>query len=172
MTDGTALEQIGIPRVRRALVTDAPILARLNAAVQTLHVTLYPDRFQASPEVEKVEAYLSRILQLTENVFGICETAQGATGYIWVEEQVRPASPFTNAFARLYVHHLVVEHQAREQGVATALLNWAYQHARERGITEIGLDHWEANSGAHRFFERRGFEVERVIMMRRVPRKT
>lgn len=172
MPNETASERISNPRVRRALVTDAPSLARLNVAVQTLHVTLYPDRFQASPEAEKVEAYLSKIWQLTENVFGICETAQGAIGYIWVEEQMRPASPFTNAFTRLYVHHLVVEHQAREQGVATALLNWAYQHARERGITEVALDHWEANSGAHRFFERRGFEVERVIMVRRVPRKT
>lgn len=162
-------DQTSTARVRRAQVTDAPTLARLNKVVQDLHVALYPKRFEALREAEKVQAFFTTILQQPDQVVGICESAQGAIAYIWLEEQVLPASPFTKASTQLYIHHLTVERHAREQGVATKLLNWALQHARERGIGEVALDHWDANSGAHRFFGGRGFKVERVIMRRAVP---
>lgn len=169
MADKRNAEQISTARVRRAVVADAPTLARLNTAVQYLHVALFPKRFEALPDPEKVEGFFTAILQLPDHVVGICESTQAAIAYMWAEEQVRPASPFTKASTQLYIHHLSVERQVREQGVGTKLLDWAYQHARERGIGEVALDHWEANTGAHQFFVGRGFEVQRVIMRRAVP---
>lgn len=150
--------------VRRAASGDAAVLARLNRPVQQLHARLYPRLFKSASDEGEVAGFFARILAVAGNEIGICEDDGKPLGYIWSERQQKAETPFSMGTARLYIHHVSVIEEARRQGVASALLNWAIQRARDEGIDALAFDHWAANEAARAFFSQRGFTAERIAM--------
>lgn len=150
--------------VRQAGIGDAELLAQLNRPVQQLHAQLYPRLFKPAPDDAEVAGFFASRLAAPSHVIGICEQDGQPLGYIWTEQQQRPETPFTQVVPRLYIHHISVIEEARRQGVASALLDWAIERARVDGSDALALDHWTANEGAHAFFSRHGFNAERMGM--------
>ena len=150
--------------IRVATNSDLDTLARLNQVVQSVHADLYPDDFAPTVDDEGLKALLSpRVGNIA-----IAEVNGEPVGYIWCEVQTRPASAFSPAHRRLYVHHLSVEPDARRQGIASALMSHAEAWAHGEELSEIALSHWAANAGAAQFFTAHGFTPYQVLMRKRL----
>ncbi len=150
--------------VRIATAADLDTLAQLNQVVQSVHAELYPDDFRANVDAEGLKALLAPRLA---NVI-IAEVDGRPVGYIWFEMQTRPASPFSPARRRLYIHHLSVSPAARRRGVAGALMAHAEAYAEGEGTDEIALSHWAANTGAQNFFAAQGFAPYQLLLRKKM----
>ena len=149
--------------VRVASDADLDTLVRLNQVVQTVHAELYPDDFMATADAQGVKNLLAPKLAN----LAIGEIAGAPVGYIWFDVQTRPASPFSPARRRLYVHHLSVAPDARRRGVAAALIAHAEAYAEGEDLDEIALSHWAANTGAQQFFAAQGFTPYQLLLRKR-----
>jgi ribosomal protein S18 acetylase RimI-like enzyme len=150
--------------IREATDADLDALVRLNQIVQSVHAELYPDDFLPTIDADGLRALLAPRLG---NV-AIAEMNGEPVGYMWCEVQTRPASPFSPARRRLYVHHLSVAPDARRNGVASALMAHAETHAEGEELDEIALSHWAANTGAAQFFAAHGFAPYQILMRKRL----
>ncbi|MFE3016698.1 GNAT family N-acetyltransferase [Streptomyces sp. NPDC059256] len=65
--------------------------------------------------------------------------------------------------AALYVHRMAVSREAAGGSVGKELLNWAVDRATAAGKSWLRLDAWKDNPGLHRYYERRGFELVRIV---------
>ncbi len=150
--------------VRVAAEADLDALVQLNQVVQSVHAELYPDDFRATVDADGVKVLLAPRLA---NV-AIAEVDGRSAGYIWFEVQTRPASPFSHASRRLYVHHLSVMPDSRRRGVAGALMAHAEACAEGEDIDEIALSHWAANAGAQQFFAAQGFTPYQLLLRKKI----
>lgn len=88
-------------------------------------------------------------------------------GFIWGYE-----FPFRDDKQRLYVSILHVEEKFRNQNLGMLLLEYIEKQAKVLGYHAVFL-HTEAfNKGAIRFYERMGYELERVQLVKRTFVKT
>jgi GNAT superfamily N-acetyltransferase len=150
--------------IRVATEADLGTLVCLNQVVQRVHAELYPDDFVETVDADGLKALLApRLASIS-----IAEIGGEPVGYIWCELQTRPASPFSPARRRLYVHHLSVSPDARRQGIATALMAHAEAWAHGEELEEIALSHWAANSGARQFFTAQGFAPYQLLLRKSI----
>jgi ribosomal protein S18 acetylase RimI-like enzyme len=155
--------------VRQAVADDVGSLAALNEVVQKLDVDAECGHFRAITDRAEVEAFFANLMRTRKTIIFIAELSRRAVGYIWSELQERPATPFTHAHQRLYIHHVAVEAEARGSSVGTALLQASEQEARALGVSEAALDTWAFNVGAQRFFEASDFTPVNIVMRKRLP---
>jgi ribosomal protein S18 acetylase RimI-like enzyme len=155
--------------VRQAVADDVGSLAALNEVLQKLHVDAECGHFRAITDRAEVEAFFANLMRTRKTIIFIAELSRRAVGYIWSELQERPATPFTHAHQRLYIHHVAVKAEARGSGVGTALLQASEQEARALGVSEAALDTWAFNVGAQRFFEASDFTPVNIVMRKRLP---
>jgi GNAT superfamily N-acetyltransferase len=64
------------------------------------------------------------------------------------------------------IEDLVVARDRRSHGIGKAMVDWITAEARARSINRLFLESGQNNSRAHHFFEREGFEVCSIVMMR------
>lgn len=153
-------------RTRKANIDDLAAIATINREVQALHVTLAPDIFRAELDVAAVVAFFARILSAPRHSLFVADHRGVVEAYAWVEVQQRPATPFSHARTRLFVHHIGVLADARRRGVASALLAAAEQEGRSAGAHEMALDTWTGNEVARAFFAARGLHPTRVGLVK------
>jgi GNAT superfamily N-acetyltransferase len=65
--------------------------------------------------------------------------------------------------AALYVHRMAVSRKAAGANVGAVLLDWATERAFEAGKTWLRLDAWKDNPGLHRYYEKVGFQLVRIV---------
>jgi ribosomal protein S18 acetylase RimI-like enzyme len=147
--------------VRRATAEDTATLAALNTHVQSWHAAQYPGVFFARPDPEGlVQWFAERLADPACTAFLV---GVPPAGYALCMLQTREASVFSPAIRRLMVDHIGVAPEARRQGHGRRLLEAARDLARDRGVDEILLDTWEANTEAHAFFRAAGFSPRRML---------
>lgn len=150
--------------IRVATEADLDTLVQLNQVVQSVHAELYPDDFTATVDADGFKKFIApRLAEVA-----IAEVDSEPVGYIWFDIQSRPASPFSPATRRLYVHHLSVAPEARRRGVAAALMSHAEAYAESEQLDEVALSHWAANSGAHQFFTAQGFAPYLLLLRKKL----
>jgi len=76
----------------------------------------------------------------------------------------RPENPFMKERDFLDIDELCVDEAFRRQGVAAAMIAFARDFARERGLKRIELNMWEFNQDALMFYEAAGFKTYRRYM--------
>jgi ribosomal protein S18 acetylase RimI-like enzyme len=152
--------------VRAATETDLEALVDLNAIVQRVHAEFYPDDFKHIADPLAVAAFFKKTLAAPLSAIAIAEANDVAVGYVWLEIQARPETPFTKSLNRVYVHHIAVSPAARRQGAATALMRYVEEQAASNGFIEIALDTWAANRDALDFFASQGFTPFRIMQRR------
>ena len=64
----------------------------------------------------------------------------------------------------LEVEEFGVKDTFRRQGIATKLMEFIKEYAREKGFTKLELNMWEFNQGALDFYEAVGFKTYRRYM--------
>jgi ribosomal protein S18 acetylase RimI-like enzyme len=154
--------------VRMATEADLDVLVALNQVVQSLHAALYPEDFGAVVDAAAVRTRFAALLHEPRNELVVAALDGSVVGYVWIERQVRPPSPFYHRRDRIYVHHLAVARDARRHGVAASLFRHVEQRAQAEGITDLYLESWADNRDAHAFFAAQGFTRLKVMFRKRL----
>jgi GNAT superfamily N-acetyltransferase len=152
---------VGSLRIRRAESGDECALAGLNQYVQDLHARAESTVFKLT-DLAAAEEMFRGVLAAEATVVLLAEAGGQGVGYLMADEVVGDETAFVRARRSLFIRHLAVTEDARQQGVAQALMAEAEQVARDRGLDTMTLDHWAFNETAARFFERQGFEIFNV----------
>jgi GNAT superfamily N-acetyltransferase len=64
------------------------------------------------------------------------------------------------------IEDLVVDEKRRERGIGKSVLDWVALEAKAIKIKSLFLESGKDNERAHHFFEREGFDICSVVMMR------
>ncbi|WKZ36896.1 MAG: GNAT family N-acetyltransferase [Anaerolineales bacterium] len=144
--------------IRKATPQDAKILSDLCRDVQTIHAEHHADIFKLPQSADFAATFFEKMLaDETVHIF-IAENNGEALGYILCKLIEREETVFTFAMRYLLVDQISVGPEARGGGVGSVLMAHADDLADELGVSMIQLDSWAFNTGAHKFFEREGFQ--------------
>ncbi len=158
MADAKASQKFSI---RRATAADAEAVASLNTDVQALHAEALPHRFKPPGPATFPPEAAAALIAKPENIIFVADTQmlRATVGYIYAEVARREETPFTYAFEMVYIHHIGVRPEFREQDLGEALLDAVRAAAAELKIELIALDVWSFNGPARAFFRRNGFTI-------------
>lgn len=151
--------------IRSATVADAPLLARLNAAVQELHREHRPDWFSAADPAAVAAWFVAQLGEPGARAW-IAEVDDAPAGYVLALPRTCPASPFGPARAWVELDQLAVLPERRRQGVGRHLVDRVLAYAAELGAPSVELSSWAFNTEAHRLFAAAGFAVRALRFQR------
>lgn len=154
--------------VRAATEADLDAMLMLNQGIQRLHADWYPDDFGREIDQHAARSRFAALLTEPRQELAVAEADGAIVGYVWIELQVRPPSPFHDRRDRIYVHHLSVDPRLRRRGVAAALFRHIEGRAATQGIDDIYLETWAANTDAHAFFAAQGFTRLKLMFRKRL----
>ena len=146
-------------KIRRATIEDAALLAALNVTVQQLHYEQRPDVFKPPQVSEDIVQFFQDALSEPENHLFICEVDEQPVGYIHLKIIHRPENPFTHALDEVLIDQISVNADQQSKGCGQALMQAAYDLARQENIHRIVLGVWEFNTGAIDFYRKQGFHT-------------
>lgn len=150
--------------IRRARQSDLPALGRLGATLLRTHHAFDRARFMA-PGDDPESGYAWFLgTQLTERdvrIF-VAERDAAIVGYVYAA--IEPQSWKELRDESGFIHDVLVEEPARGAGVATALLDAAFEWLRGRGVPRVVLSTAYANGPAQRLFGALGFRPTMLEM--------
>lgn len=146
---------------------DSSLLAELNEGVQNLHHELYPKEFKPTNK-RQAKAAFERLLAKPEVFAFVAKEDEQTVGYVLCMIHQRSESEFQYEKISLIIDQIMVLDTNRRKGVASLLLERAVQLAKEKGITEMIMDHWDGNSAAGSFFARHDFQYFNHKMKRSI----
>jgi GNAT superfamily N-acetyltransferase len=144
-------------QIRRATTDDVPILVRLNAPVQALHVQMRPEMFKPPSESAEMHDFFRDKLTSPDWHGFIGEVDGQPVGYALAQVTRRPENPFTYAMEFIEIDHLSLNEDQRGKGYGEQLIQAVFDLARELNIDRVILGVWETNTHAIGFFKRQGF---------------
>jgi ribosomal protein S18 acetylase RimI-like enzyme len=59
----------------------------------------------------------------------------------------------------IYLHRIVVNPEFKGQKLFGAILNWAVEHSKQKGLTSVRMDTWAANPNIIDYYKSFGFAV-------------
>ncbi len=154
--------------IRRATHADTVALARLNATIQALHADALPTFFKQPTEFTFPPARFAELLDKPDTVIFLAEVDGAPAGYLYADTTPAMETSSTYALERVWIHHIGVEPEFQRHGVGTALIDAAWELARDLGIGTLALSTWSFNDRAITFFERQGFETYNYRMWMKV----
>lgn len=137
---------------------DASLLACLNETAQNLHASLHPAIFKKFDR-NAITLALADMLNSGNYEAFVAKVNGIAAGYILVLWRNVEENAFHNAYSTLYIDQIAVIDAFRGMGVGAALMNFAEEKAKSKGVFRIELDHWTNNEKAAFFFRKNGFEL-------------
>lgn len=132
--------------------------------------SLLKQSFKLSFPKEEIDEtlILNRIQSLKEYikegnavVYGVINK-ESLNGFVWffIKNQ-------TNS-NRIHINQIVVEENIRGKGLGNILIEAVENYAKEKKIKEIDLFVTKQNYNATKFYENKGFDVERLVMLKRL----
>jgi ribosomal protein S18 acetylase RimI-like enzyme len=149
--------------LRPATPDDAALLAQLSQDVHRIHVANQPDFFKPirPDDPELIAFYENQIATVT---CIIAEVDGEPVGYMMCQIVNRPENVFSYAQSRLHIDHMSVNEGYRSQGIGKALMDRAYELARQHQVDSLTLSVWAFNTDAQRFYVNNGFENAYQVM--------
>ena len=150
--------------IRRATKADLPTLGGLGASLLRLHYDFDPQRFMApGTNVESGYAWFLGT-QLEDSAAAVFVAERGGTAVGYVYAGLEPQSWKELREESGYIHDIVVIDSERRNGVASLLMEAAFEWLRSIGAPRVILGTADKNAGAQRLFERLGFRRTMVEM--------
>jgi ribosomal protein S18 acetylase RimI-like enzyme len=143
-------------QILTATPDDAPVLAELSRPVQDLHVSHRPTQFKQT-RVEEVRDWFASMLAKPSVTAWLAHVDGHPAGYLLSVTYSRPENPFCLPRAYCEVDQVCVAPQYRRQGVATALFEAVFAHARQTPLESVQLSCWSFNDAAQAAFRSLGF---------------
>jgi len=156
------------PIVRRADISDIPLLVDLTDEIQALHAKAHPNLFIYPQDRSVLSRHFAEVMASDANHILLLEVDGRVDGHLYAEIRRIPATPFGYPNACLFIHQLGVRAGARSRGLGQKLLAAASDIARSNGLSEIRLDYWSFNEPARRFYAKNGFRVFREFVSKRL----
>lgn len=152
---------------RRAASEDAGTIATLSSIPQALHVAAHPEFFKV-PDSAELEQWYRALLARTDVHAWLAEIDATPVGYVLAIDRETEAVPVCFARRWLELDQIGVSAHARRRGVARALSECVFEHARAHGFERVELGTWSFNHEAQRAFEALGFAPQRLRYSRRL----
>jgi ribosomal protein S18 acetylase RimI-like enzyme len=146
-------------RIRQATTTDAALLAALNHTVQQLHHERRPELFKPPQITDDIIHFYEDALSQPDDFVFICYLDEQAVGYIYLKIIRSPENPFTYARDYLLIDQISVNADQQGKGCGRALMQAAYDFARQKNIRRITLGVLDFNADAIDFYHKQGFRV-------------
>jgi len=151
--------------VRAAHAEDVSALTELYLDLFTVQYQGRPDIFREPRrddpnESAELERYLLSLLSASDSALLVAQYEGRIVGFVQAALRKIGDSgsvPFRRPCIECWVQHLAVRPDARRKGVGRALDEGVAAWARERGATLLGLQAWEFNAAADRFYLELGY---------------
>lgn len=141
-------------------------LERVNALrkqVNDLHVAGKPEIFKPGFP-DELRDYIYSVRQDPNKEIVVCEREGTILGFAVLNHIRKPETPFMFERDFLDIDEFCVDEAHRREGIATEMIAFIREYAKERGFDRIELNMWEFNSEALAFYEAVGFTTYRRYM--------
>ena len=149
--------------VRFAREEELDRVNELRKQVNDLHVAGKPDVFKPGFS-DELRDYIHVIWADPEKEIVVAEQEGKICGFAVLNHIRRPENPFMYERDFLDIDEFCVDSACRRQGVASAMIEFIKNFAKEKGYRRLELNMWEFNQDALRFYEAAGFATFRRYM--------
>ena len=139
----------------------------LRKQVNDLHVEGKPEVFKAGFN-DELRDYIYNIWDDPEQGIVVADLDGTICGFAVLHHIVKPATPFMYERDFIDVDEFCVDKDYRRQGVASEMITFIRNYAKEKGFNRIELNMWEFNRDALAFYETVGFKTYRRYMEMKV----
>ena len=135
----------------------------LRKQVNDLHVEGKPDVFKPGFS-EELQNYVYYIFKDPEQKIVVADKDGELCGFAILHHIYKPENPFMKVRDFLDIDEFCVDEKHRREGIATAMVDFIKNFAKEQGYHRLELNMWEFNQDALAFYEAAGFETFRRYM--------
>ena len=135
----------------------------LRRQVNDLHVAGKPEVFKPGFG-DDLRNYVHTIFHDPEQRIVVAADNGTICGFAVLHHINKPENPFMYERDFLDIDEFCVDENHRRQGVASAMIRFIRDYAKEQGFHRIELNMWEFNRGALAFYEAAGFVTFRRYM--------
>ena len=139
----------------------------LRKQVNDLHVEGKPEVFKAGFN-DELRDYIYNIWDDPEQEIVVADLDGTICGFAVLHHIVKAATPFMYERDFIDVDEFCVDKDYRRQGVASEMITFIRNYAKEKGFNRIELNMWEFNRDALAFYETVGFKTYRRYMEMKV----
>ena len=150
-------------QIRFAQENELLRINELRKQVNDLHVEGEPDVFKPGFNNE-LSNYIYEIWNDPEQEIVVAELNGTICGFAVLHHICRPDNPYMYERNYLDIDEFCVDDKWRRKGIATALISFIRDYAREKGFNHLELNMWEFNHDALAFYEAAGFVTYRRYM--------
>ena len=149
--------------VRWARENELERVNELRMQVNALHVAGKPELFKPGFP-EELRNYIYAIHKDPEQFIAVAVKDRTICGFAVLHHINRPENPFMKERDFLDIDEFCVDEAFRRQGVASEMIAFIREFAKEKGFHRIELNMWEFNQDALAFYEAAGFQTFRRYM--------
>ena len=149
--------------VRWARENELERVNELRMQVNALHVAGKPEVFKPGFP-EKLRNYIYAIHKDPEQFIAVAVKDGTICGFAVLHHINRPENPFMKERDFLDIDEFCVDEAFRRQGIASEMIDFIREFAKEKGFHRIELNMWEFNQDALAFYEAAGFQTFRRYM--------
>ena len=149
--------------IRFARVEELDRVNELRRQVNDLHVAGAPAFFKPGFP-DELRDFIYTVWQDPQKEILVCEREGKLCGFAVLHAAEAPASPFKYARRFLDIDEFGVDESCRRQGIASAMIAWIRDWAKNAGFARLELNMWEFNREALAFYEAAGFSTYRRYM--------
>lgn len=135
----------------------------LRKQVNDIHVAGKPDVFKPGFG-EELQEHIKDIWNDPEQEVVVADEDGVLCGFAVLHHINKPENPYMKERDFLDIDEFCVDENHRRQGVATKLVSFIKDYAKEKGFQRLELNMWEFNKDALAFYESVGFETFRRYM--------
>lgn len=135
----------------------------LRKQVNDIHVEGEPEIFKAGFN-EELRDHIYTIWNDPGQEIVVADFEGNICGFAVLHHMNKPETPFMYERDYLDVDEFCVDENYRRQGVATEMIMFIKEYARQKGFKRLELNMWEFNEGALKFYEMTGFHTYRRYM--------
>ena len=154
-------------QVRMAREEDLERINVLRKQVNDVHVAGKPEIFKPG-FCDELRNHIHTIWNNPQEKIAVAELDGKIVGFAVLNHIIRPENPFMYERNFLDVDEFGVEESCRRQGIASAMIRFIREFAKENGFSRVELNMWEFNRGALAFYEAAGFKTYRRYMEVRI----
>lgn len=149
--------------VRFAKEKELDCINELRKQVNDLHVDGKPDVFKPG-FCDELRDFINVIWNDQEQEIVVADADGAICGFAIIHHINKPENPFMKERDFLDIDEFCVDEAYRRKEVATSLITFIKEYAKEKGFHRIELNMWEFNKGALAFYESVDFETYRRYM--------
>ncbi|HFI0214110.1 TPA: N-acetyltransferase family protein [Streptococcus suis] len=148
--------------IRKARLSDIPVLIKLLQDILQVHHQARPDIFRSSGQKFSEEDLKALLDNQAKPIF-VYEVDGQVVGHLFCGLSTAK-SDVLEPVKTLFIDDLCVASTARGQKIGEQFYDFALSYAKEQGCHNLTLDVWADNAGAVRFYERLGMKPQKFRM--------